>query len=111
MTAMAFQITSVSIVYSNICLGADKKNIKALCHWPLLGDFIGDQWIPPQQGPVMRKMFLFDDVKMDWLCETFSFRQTKYAMCKNPIKINVHSQNRNNASQGDQHHITYSTAV
>ena len=25
-----------------------KENIKALCHWPLCGEFTGDRWIPAQ---------------------------------------------------------------
>ena len=38
MSAMASQITGVSIVYSNIRSGANKKNSKAPRHWPLWGD-------------------------------------------------------------------------
>ena len=43
MSPMASQITGVSIVYSNVCSGADKKNIKAQRHWPLRGEFTGDR--------------------------------------------------------------------
>ena len=39
-------------------------NIKALRHWPLWGEFTGNRWIPPHEGPVTRKMFPFDDVIM-----------------------------------------------
>ena len=65
MSAMASQITGVSIVYSTICSGADKKNIKAPCHWPLWGRGI-HRWPvnSPHKGPVTRKMFPFDDVIM-----------------------------------------------
>ena len=45
-SAMTSQITSVSIVYSTVCSGIDQINIKAPCHWPLWGEFIGDRWIP-----------------------------------------------------------------
>ena len=44
MSAMASQITSVSIVCSTVCSGADKRNIKAPCHWPLSGESTGDWW-------------------------------------------------------------------
>ena len=44
---MASQITNLSIVYSAVYSGPDKKKpIKALCHWPLCGEFTGDRWIP-----------------------------------------------------------------
>ena len=49
MNAMASQITSVSIIYSTVCLGADKKT-KVPCHWPLWGEFIGDWWITRTKG-------------------------------------------------------------
>ena len=35
MGAMASQIASLTIVYSTVYSGADKKNIKAPRHWPL----------------------------------------------------------------------------
>ena len=40
------------------------KNIKALRHWPLCGEFTGDRWIPRTKGPVTQKMFPFDDIIM-----------------------------------------------
>ena len=46
----ASQITSLTIVYSTVYSGADKKNIKAPRHWPLGGEFTGDQWIPRTNG-------------------------------------------------------------
>ena len=45
MGARASQITSLTIVYSTVNTGADQKNIKAQRHWPLCGEFTGDQWI------------------------------------------------------------------
>ena len=57
MGAMAFQITSLTIVYSSVSSGAYQRykkyiqeNIKALRHWPSCGEFIGDQWIPHTNG-------------------------------------------------------------
>ena len=43
MSAMASQITSLTIVYSTAQI---IENIKAPRHWPLCGEFTGDQWIP-----------------------------------------------------------------
>ena len=50
MSTMASQITSLTIVYSTIYLGADKETIKAPHHWPLCGEFAGDRWIPRTKG-------------------------------------------------------------
>ena len=51
MSAMASQITSLTIVYSTVYSDPDKKkNIKAPRHWPLCGEFTGDRWIPRTNG-------------------------------------------------------------
>ena len=49
-----------------------KENIKAPRHWPSWGEFTGHRWIPltmasdaEHKGPVLRKMFPFDDVIMN----------------------------------------------
>ena len=55
-SAVASQITGVSIVCSTVCLGDAQRKVRR--HWPLLRESTGDRWIPP----VMRKMFTFDDV-------------------------------------------------
>ena len=62
MGTMASQITSLTIVYSVVSLGADqRKPTKAPRHWPLCegnspvtGEF-------PAQMAVTQKMFPFDD--------------------------------------------------
>ena len=51
MSAIASQITSVSIVYATVCFqGHIKENIKALRHLPLWGEFTGDRRIPLTKG-------------------------------------------------------------
>ena len=62
MSASASQITGVSIVYSTVCSGADKK--KTQRHW--LCEVI-HRWPvnSPHKGPSTRKMFPFDAVIMD----------------------------------------------
>ena len=37
---------AVSIIYSNLCSGADQRRHKAPGHRPLWGEFTGDRWIP-----------------------------------------------------------------
>ena len=62
MSTMAYQITSVSTVYSTVCSGADQRKhqssaslacVRGIHRWPV---------ISPHNGPVTRKMFSFDDV-------------------------------------------------
>ena len=61
MSAIASQITSVSIVYSTVCWGADQRKhqssaslafVRGIHRWP------GNS---PHKWPVTRKMFPFDD--------------------------------------------------
>ena len=66
MSAMASQLTGVSMVCSAVCSGADKKKtskprVTGLCGGNSLvtGEF-------PSQRPVTRKMFPFDDVIMSY---------------------------------------------
>ena len=62
MGAMASQITGVSMVYSNVCSGADQRKhqsytslafVRGIHRWPVNS---------PHKGPVTRKMFPLDDV-------------------------------------------------
>ena len=58
MSAMAFQVTGVSIVYSKVFSGADQRKYQrpaslAFVIWPMNS---------PHKRPVTRKMFPFDDV-------------------------------------------------
>ena len=64
MSAMASQITVVSIVYSAVCSGADQRKHQSsaslafemgIHRWPV---------VYLQKGPMAQKMFLFDDVFM-----------------------------------------------
>ena len=65
--AMAFQITSLTIVYSTVYSGADQRKhqsstslafVRGIHRWPVNS---------PHKGPVTRKMFPFDDVIMHML--------------------------------------------
>ena len=64
MSAMAPQITSLTIVYSTVY---SKHRSKKTSKPPVTGLWEGIQWSPvnsSHKGPVTRKMFLFDDVIM-----------------------------------------------
>ena len=66
MSAMASQITSLTIVYSTVYSGADQRKyqstaslafVRGIHRWPVTS---------PHKGPVTRKTFPFDDVIMKW---------------------------------------------
>ena len=58
MSAMASQITSLTIVYSSVYIQAQiKENIKAPRHWPLCGEVTGDRWIPRTKGQLRGNCF------------------------------------------------------
>ena len=63
-SAMASQIIGVSIVCTVVCSGEDQRKHQSSAS---LAFVRGIHWWPvnsPQEGPVMRKMFPFDDVLM-----------------------------------------------
>ena len=85
MGMMASQITSLTIVYSSVCWDAYQRKHQSSASLAFVcGEFTSDRWIPltrkssaslafvrgihrwpvnsPNKGPVMRKMFSFDDV-------------------------------------------------
>ena len=64
MTAMASQIASLTMVYSTVYSGADKRNIKVPSYWPFVRGIYRRPVNSPHKGPVTRKMFKFDDVIM-----------------------------------------------
>ena len=66
MNVMASQTTGVSIVYSTVCSGVDKKHIKAPRHWPLWGEFTGDGEFPAQRASNAENVSI-DDVNMIWM--------------------------------------------
>ena len=50
MGAMTPQITILTIFTQSFIQSQIKENIKGLRHWPLWGEFTGDQWIVRTKG-------------------------------------------------------------
>ena len=50
MSAMASQITSLTIEYSTVYSGADKRKHQSSASLPSWGEFTGDRWIPAQRA-------------------------------------------------------------
>ena len=80
-SAMASQITGVSIVYSAGCLGAHQRKYQSSASLAFLRGIHRRPLNSRRKGPVKRKMFPFDDVIMELLkkhsriiCEVGRFR-------------------------------------
>ena len=59
MGAMLSQITSLTIFYSTVHSGADKKNIRASRHWPLCGDFPAQMASNAENVPIWWRHHIF----------------------------------------------------
>ena len=57
MGAMASPITSITIFYSIVYSGTDKKTSKLRVTGPLCGEFTGDRWFPRTKGQLRGKCF------------------------------------------------------
>ena len=64
MSAMASQITSILIVYWNICSGADQRKHQSSASLAFVRRIHRSPVNSPHKGSVTRKMFTFDDVSM-----------------------------------------------
>ena len=73
MSAMASQITSLTIVYSTAYSGADQRKHQSPASLAFLREIHRWPVISPHKGPVTRKMFPFDDVNM-----STTFHPTKF---------------------------------
>ena len=78
MSAMASEIAGASIVYSNVCSGADQRKHQSsaslafgreIHRWPVNS---------PHNGPLTRKMFPFDDVIVG-ICLHFVFTSYRFS--------------------------------
>ena len=64
MSAIASQITGVTIVYSTVCSGVDQRNHQSSASLDFVRGIHGWPVNSPHKGPVTRKMLPFDDVIM-----------------------------------------------
>ena len=76
MSAMASQITSLTIVYSTVYSGTDQRTHQTSVPLAFVRGNHRGQVNSPHRGPVTRKIFPFDDVIMDdvdnvsvWCCD------------------------------------------
>ena len=64
MGAMAFQITSLTIVYSAVCSGTDRRKHQSSASLAFVRGIHRWQVNSPHKGPATRRMFPVDDVIM-----------------------------------------------
>ena len=64
MSAMASQITSVTIIYTIVCSGADRRKHQSSAALAFVRGIQRSAVNSPHKGPVTRKRFPFDDVVM-----------------------------------------------
>ena len=65
MSALATQITSLTIVYSTVYSGADQRKHQSSASLAFVRGIHRGPVNSPHKGPVTRKMFPFDDVIMN----------------------------------------------
>ena len=68
MSAMASQITSLTIIYSTVYSGADQRKHQSFASLAFVRGIHRGTVNSPHKGPVTRKTFPFDDVIMDNAC-------------------------------------------
>ena len=74
MGAMAYQITSLTIVYSTVYSDADQRKHQSSAALAIVRGIHWGPVNPPHKWPVTRKMFPFDDVIMNDLDYTDTIR-------------------------------------
>ena len=78
MSTIGFRTTSLTIVYSTVYSGSDKKNHQSSASPAFVRRIHRWQVNSPYKGPVTQKMFPFDDVTSSLRCFTKSFEKTPY---------------------------------
>ena len=58
MSAVAFEITGISIVYSNVCSDTDRRKHQSPASLALVMGITGDRWFPRTKGQWRGKSFL-----------------------------------------------------
>ena len=86
--AMASQITNLTIVYSNVCSGADQIKHQSSVSLAFVTGIHRSPANSPHKGPVTRKMFPFDDVIM-MVFTSLSLNVPVSASQGSPVAMNI----------------------
>ena len=71
MGAIVSEITSVPIIYSQVCSGTDQRKHQSSASLAFVRGIHRGPVNSPHKGPVMRKKFQFDDVIMEKTLQLF----------------------------------------
>ena len=88
MSAIASQITSLTIVYPIVYSDADQRKHQSSASLAFVWGIHQGPVNSPHKWPVTRKMFPFDDVIMSWSCDINSFNASLYRFLLNYISTN-----------------------
>ena len=93
MSAIASQITSLTIVYSTVYPGADESKHQSSASLAFVRRIHRGPVNSPHKWPVTRKMFLFDDVIMFHGCIRMFYRELAgYSWLGREIGLLIHMQ-------------------
>ena len=87
MGVIASQITSNTTIHLTICSRQNQRNTKAPRHWPFMRGIHRRPVNSPRTGPVMRKMFPFDDVIMYRYCLYCCHHYISFLLIKPSLKL------------------------
>ena len=107
MSAIASQITGVTIVYSTVCSGADQRIHQSSSSLAFVRGIHRSPVTSPHKGPVTRKMFPFDDATMIFPRRTAPYPSSLYLVtCNNQLpSLVAHCTNCQILSEGSDRQI------
>ena len=88
MGTIAFQITSLAIVFSTVYLNTDQRKHQSSASLAFVWGIHRGPVNSPHKWPVTRKMFPFDDVIMNWTSNNLSPFDSKIACLCQSVEIN-----------------------
>ena len=109
MGMMESQITSLTIVYSNVYSGADQRKHQISTSLAFVWGIHRGPVNSPHKWPVKRKMFPFDDLIMDPLWCFGVIRTLTRMITRVPCHYVSYSLNRNFNKQEDQEGVIFSS--
>ena len=114
MDSIASQITSITIVYSAVCSGADQRKHQSSASLAFVRGIHRGPVDSPHKWPVTRKMFPFDDVIWKWLSSVPHWNhwlQLTVAQSNKTTCILLHSTTPSDNNSTPQQYVTYPMSV
>ena len=87
MSAMAFQIPGVSIVYSTVCSGADQRKHQSSASLAFMRGIHRGRMNSPHKGPVTRKKFCLKTSSLGAVLQFINLILWEWATCATIVQI------------------------